>query len=295
MGRGTAAGIRAMVGSAFLSALMAALIKAAARRIPAPEVVFVRNALHALIFVPIWLATTDRRIRRPRLLVVRGLLGLVALEAYAWTLSVLPLADAWILQAMNPVFVALLAPAVLGERSSPRVLFALVLGLAGAGMIVRPGMSVEWWPGLVGVLGALASGLAYLTVRVLGRSEPPIAVVMAFPLVAGPLSLPFALAVWTWPTPAEWGVLLAAAAAAAGGQFLMTVGLKAARAAPATVATYSGFAFAAAIGWAVFREALTLWTVLGTATIVLGVALVGRAGVPARPSGTPVAPPPPGT
>jgi drug/metabolite transporter (DMT)-like permease len=279
-----------MVGSAFLFALMAALIKAAARRIPAAEVVFVRNAVHAAIFVPLWLATTDRRIRAPGLLLLRGVLGLLALEAYAWTLSVLRLADAWILQAMNPVFVALLAPVVLGERSGRHVLVALALGLLGAALVVRPGFDVTWWAGVVGVLGALASGLAYMTVRLLGRSEPPIAVVMAFPLVAGPLSFPFAAAVWTWPTATEWAILLAAALAAAGGQLLMTVGLKAARAAPATVATYSGFAFAAAIGWAVFEEPPTLATVAGTATIGVAVALAGRAAVPARPSGTPVAP-----
>jgi drug/metabolite transporter (DMT)-like permease len=285
-----------MAASALLFAVMAALIKAAARRIPAAEVVFVRNAVHVLLFVPIWLATTDRRIHAPRLLVVRGLLGLLALEAYAWTLSVMPLADAWMLQAMNPVFVALLAPRVLGERSGAHVWLALALGLAGAALIVRPGFggASGGWAGLVGVLGALSSGLAYMTVRLLGRQEPPIAVVMAFPLVATPLSLPFAVAVWTWPTAVEWAVLVAAALAAAGGQLLMTVGLKAARAAPATVATYVGFVFAAAIGWLAFGEELTSTTALGALTIFAAVALLGWRAVPSRPSGTPVAPPPPG-
>ncbi len=77
---------------------------------------------------------------------------------------------------------------------------ALALGLLGAALIVRPGLHVGWVPGLVGVLGGLASGLAYMTVRMLGRSEKPITVVMAFPVIAGPLSLPFALPVWVWPT-----------------------------------------------------------------------------------------------
>ena len=49
-------------------------------------------------------------------------------------------------------------------------------------------------PGVIGVLGGLCSALAYVSVRMLGRSEHPLTVVMAFPLIAGPLSLPFALA-----------------------------------------------------------------------------------------------------
>ena len=111
-------GIRAMVASAFLFSVMAALIKVAARTIPAAEIVFLRNVVHVFVFVPIWLRTTDRTLGNKRLLLLRGLLGLCALEAYAWTLAVMPLADAWILQAMNPVFVALLAPWILREKGS---------------------------------------------------------------------------------------------------------------------------------------------------------------------------------
>jgi drug/metabolite transporter (DMT)-like permease len=283
-----------MVASAFLFAAMAALLKAAARGVPTPQVVFVRNLAHALLFVPLWWFRSDRRVRAPRLLVLRAVLGLLALEAYAWTLSVLPLADAWILQATNPLFVSLLAPVLLGERAPGRTWLSLALGLGGAFLVVRPGLAISWVPGVVGILGAVCSGLAYLTVRRLGRTESALAIVAAFPLVAGPLSLPFAIAVWTWPTALEWAALLGAAAAAAGGQVLMTIGLRAALAAPATIATYSGFAFAAAIGWLAFGEPLSLRTAAGTLVIFAGVALLGRrAAPPARPSGTPVAPPPP--
>jgi drug/metabolite transporter (DMT)-like permease len=287
-------GLRAMVASAFLFAVMAALVKAAARGVPTPQVVLVRNLVHAAIFVPVWWATTDRSLGSPRLLLLRGVLGLLALEAYAWTLGVLRLADAWILQAMNPVFVALLAPVMLREPSPRHVWAALALGLGGAVLVARPGFEVAWLPGLVGVLGGLMSGLAYMTVRMLGRSERPITVVMAFPVVAGPLSLPFALAVWRWPTAGEWAAMVGAALAAAAAQMLMTIGLKGARAAPATTSTYAGFVFAAAIGWAAFGEAPAWTTLAGTVTIFASVALLGRGAVTARPSGAPVAPDPGG-
>jgi S-adenosylmethionine uptake transporter len=85
--------------------------------------------------------------------------------------------------------------------------------------------------------------------------------------------------------------MVGAALAAAGGQILLTIGLKGSHAAPATTATYVGFVFAALIGWLAFGETLSWTTVLGTAAIFLGVLLLGRRGVTARPSGAPVAAP----
>jgi drug/metabolite transporter (DMT)-like permease len=284
-------GLRAMVASAFLFAVMAALIKAAARGVPTTQVVFVRNVVHAVLFVPIWWRSPSRTLGNVPLLVLRGVVGLCALEAYAWTLGEMRLADAWILQAMNPVFVALIAPLLLKEPSPRHVWAALVLGLGGAMLVVRPGFEMGIVPGLVGVVGGLFAAFAYMTVRLLGRSESPITVVMAFPLVAGPLSLPFAIPVWTWPGPLEWLAIVGAALAAAGGQILITIGLKGARAAPATTATYAGFIFAAAIGWLAFGELPTWTTILGSVSIFLGVALLGRRAVTARPSGAPVSVP----
>jgi drug/metabolite transporter (DMT)-like permease len=188
----------------------------------------------------------------------------------------MPLADAWILQSMNPVFVALLAPWLLKERTQGHVWLALLLGLGGAALIVRPGLHLGWWPGVVGVLGGLAAALAYTTVRMLGRSEHPLTVVMSFPLIAGPLSLPFAIPVWQWPNAVEWAAMVGAAVAAAGGQITMTVGLKTARAAPATASTYSGFVFASAIGWMAFAEPPAWPTLLGAVTLFAGVLLLGR-------------------
>jgi drug/metabolite transporter (DMT)-like permease len=280
-------GLRAMVASAFLFAVMAALIKAAAETIPTPQIVLVRNAIHVAMFVPLWWMTTDRKLAKPRLLFLRGILGLGALEIYAWTLGVMPLADAWMLQSMNPFFVAVLAPWVLGETSPGRVWAALALGLLGAALIVRPGFHLEWVPGLVGLLGGLLAAAAYMTVRALGKSERPLAVVTAMPVIGLPLSAPWGVAVWRAPEPLEWVVLLAVALTAAGGQIMMTVGLKGARAAPAATATYVGFAFAAAIAWLVFADPPAWTTVAGAAAVFAALTVVSGRAVRRRPAEAP--------
>src|SRR5262249_32255551 len=117
----------------------------------------------------------------------------------------------------------------------------------------------------------------YMTVRTLGhKRERPITVVMAFPLVAGPLSFPFAAAVWRWPSALEWGAMVAAAVAAAGGAMCLTIGVQGAKVAPATTATYVGFVFGSAVGWLAWGEAPAGQPLAGAAAMGAGVAVIAR-------------------
>ncbi len=120
--------------------------------------------------------------------------------------------------------------------------------------------------------------------RLLGRSEHPLTVVMAFPVVAGPLALPVVVPVWVWPNLVETAAMVGDAVAAAGGQYLLTVGLKSAHAAPATTSTYVGFVFASLLGLVFFDEPLVWTTVVGSVSIFAGVALLGRRAVTVRPT-----------
>ena len=52
------------------------------------------------------------------LLVVRGLLGFLSISGIYWSLKLLPLSDATVLQFIAPIFVSVLAPLILHENPS---------------------------------------------------------------------------------------------------------------------------------------------------------------------------------
>ncbi len=280
-----APGLRFMVGAAFFFSLMSVCVKLAGERLPTPQIVFARS-LFSLILTA-WML---RRARvspwgnRKPLLVLRGLLGFGGLLAFFHAITALPLADVTVLHYTNPVLTALLAGVVLGERLLRRDLAGLALGLAGVVCVAQPqflfgGLSNELDLRAVGIalVGAVASALAYTTVRALGRTEHHLVVVFYFPLVATPASLPFLAGNLVWPTPFEWVMLVGVAVTTQIAQVLLTRGLHSELAGRAMSMSYIQIVFATVWGLLLFGERPGWLTLMGALLVVLGTLTVAGA------------------
>lgn len=202
-----------------------------------------------------------------------GLL-LVTLTSYFYALSVLPLAQAVAISYMAPIFISLMAMAFLGERPSSRIWVALAFGLAGTVVALWPELRRVGNPRLLGLAAASFSAVAFAAVMVLARVQAQrdalwtiVLLQNLLPTVA--LAVPAGL---TWQ-PLQPGHLLPIALAGA----LATVGLlcitwafrhaEASRVAPIE---YTGLLWAGLLGYAVFGEVPSGWTLASAALIVVG-------------------------
>ena len=282
--------------AAFSFSLMTVCVKGAGDRLPVAEVVLAR----ALVSLGLswWLvrrAAINPWGQRRRLLALRGLLGSVALACVYGAVTRLPLATATLLQYLYPTFTALLAWLSLGEPLSRRMLLACGCGWLGV-LVVAQGTSpamaglTVWhslfhplaWSGspaviglLLGLLGALLTALAYVSVRELGRSEHPLVIVFWFPLMALPLTLPWVLLEPVLPNGIELLWLLGVGLFTQLGQIGLTHGLTQLPAARATTIGYAQVLFAAFWGWLLFGESISSTTALG-ALLILTAALLSR-------------------
>ena len=127
-----------------------------------------------------------------------------------------------------------------------------------------------------GVLGALFAAFAYVAVRKLGATEPPILVVFYFPAISVPVSLPFALSEWVWPDLQGWLLLLGVGAATQTAQLALTKGLARERAGKATSVGYLQIAFALVFGAAFFGQVPGPWSWAGMALVVGSVVFAQR-------------------
>jgi drug/metabolite transporter (DMT)-like permease len=209
--------------------------------------------------------------QRPGKLLVRGLLGYAALSCYFYSVQQLPLGDAVLLQYSHPIFVAALAPFVLTERTGPRHWPLVLAAFAGVALIVGPAGELRSGA-LIGLTGSLMSGLAYMTVRDLSRTEHPLTILVWFPLATLPGSM---LATW-WAGDAAWPRSLAEVAGHLGvfvtamiGQVALTEGLRRAGAARATAVSMTGPVFGVLFGLVFFSTVPSVTSVVGM-VLVLG-------------------------
>jgi drug/metabolite transporter (DMT)-like permease len=270
-----------MAYGAFWFSVMSLLVKLAGQRLPSIEIVLVRAVItlglsYALVRrakLPLW---GNRR----SLLVFRGLLGAAALTCFYFSIVHLPLAEATVIQYTNPVFVAIMAGVMLGERLGRRELLGLAGSMVGVLLIARPsflfgsGSSLDPVHVAIAVAGALFSATAYVTVRRLRDIDHPLVVVFYFPIVTVPLVLPFAIRGWIWPTPIEWLILFGVGTATQIAQVYMTRGLQLEPAGRATAVGYLQIVFAALWGVLLLGEHPDRWSVLGAAIIIGGTLMV---------------------
>jgi drug/metabolite transporter (DMT)-like permease len=268
-------GVLYMALSAFAFSVMAVFVKLASTRLPTGEIVCARAAM--TLVLSYWMV---RRASLPpwgtqrARLVLRGCLGFLGLGTYYIALAKLPLADATTLNFTQPLITSLLAWWLLGERVGWAAAFAIACGLAGVIFVVHPGVPLDDGADPLGVTAGLASALfsalAYVTVRRLARTEHPLVIVFYFPLVALPLSIPWAAADFVMPRGTDWLLLAGIGVATQLGQVFVTLGLAIERAGRATSVGYLQICFAVIWQLAIFAQPPGLGTLVGAALIIAG-------------------------
>lgn len=273
-------GLALMAASALSYSVMSLLVKYAGQiGIPSLQSVFARSFV---LCVGTWchlqyLGVEPWGNDKPRL-IARGVIGFIALNCFYWALTVLPLADATVIQYTNPIWTALLAVPILDERITPIELVGLVAGLAGVVLVTEPGFLFGGDSRLpvyavgIALLGAVMSAGSYTLVRRLRETEHPIVVIFYFSLIATGASIPLAWPVAVQPSPTGWATLAGIGVTTYLAQWAMTQGLHLEKAGRATAMTYLQVAFAFGWGILLFNEHPTAFSLTG-AILVVGSAL----------------------
>ncbi|MBL8288957.1 MAG: DMT family transporter [Rubrivivax sp.] len=285
-----------LAAAAFVS--MDATIKGLAPRYGAVQLSFFRfasGAAFALVVWALWRSPMPAAAHW-RMHLARSALLLVTLGLYFHALSLLALAQAVAMGYTAPIFIALLAMLLLRERPTRWIWVALVLGLAGVAVAMWPELQQSGRPRLAGLLCAGASAITFAFVMVLTRRQAQHDAIPTFLLLQSLLPTAMLgsaalalLALSTLPAAAPWPLWQPVAlsdlpAIAAVGAFA-TVGLaaitwalrhmEASRLAPVE---YTGFLWAALIGYFAFGEVPSLHTAASAVLIALGCLLLLRRG-----------------
>lgn len=244
--------------------------------LPLFERVFFRN-LVMLVIVSVLISTSGISffgLRKSRgHLVMRSLFGFLGVCLYFFTLSNIPLADAVTLNKLSPFFVVIAAAIFLKEKISPFHSVALVVVFTGVLLIVKPGFNPELIPALAGLGSAFCAGLAYTTIRHLGKTEHPFTIIFYFCSISTILSIPLMLMDFQIPSMKELLLLVGIGFFASGGQFFMTLSYRYGEAGKVSILGYFTVIFSVVFGFLFFGEIPDMLSGVGI-ILVIGTALV---------------------
>jgi S-adenosylmethionine uptake transporter len=240
--------------------------------------------ISAALYLPAgqsWPSRSTMRIHVVRAIVVTIMAGL-----FFWGIGRVPLAQAIALTFIAPLMAMLLAAAFLGEKIGRRSVIGSLAAFMGVVVIVfgqaraAPGAEL-----LIGSAAIVGSALCYAVNIVMMRQQAlaarPLEINFFQSLIVGVLWLCVALVAGlpSWPATG-WPWVIVASLLSTSGGLLFSWAYARAEAGYLSVTEYSGFLWASALGWLVFREPLSLYTLAGAAMIVTGSFIAVRRGRP---------------
>ena len=240
-----------------LFAVMGALAKYLGDDFSTVQILLFRS-LFALLPLAVLIARTPLveafKVKRPGLLVFRSAMGLFAMALFFAAVTVLPLAEVVALAFAAPIFSTLLGSVFLGERVGPHRWGAVVVGLLGVLIMVRPGTDLFTPWSLLPLGSALFYSVGVICVRTLSRTEPANTIVLYFSLIVIAVSGVAAPFAWHAPDRIVW-VLLAAMGIVGGVMQLCSAhALKRAEVTVLAPFEYTSLLWSALLGFVIWRE-----------------------------------------
>jgi drug/metabolite transporter (DMT)-like permease len=268
--------IACMIAAVAVFSCMDALLKLLSAWYPPLEVAVLRGAASLpFTLLPVVVAGRlgELRPRRFSMHLLRGVLTVVLLGTFIYAVRELSLANAYAVFLSAPLIVAALSVPLLGERSSPRTWIAIVAGLAGVIIMLRPTAAGLWsWGALAALVAAAAYALSAIAVRVLTRTESTASVVFWTISLMTAIAALLAAPGWVAIAARHWPWIIALGVVAAIGQHLMTHAFRLAP--PSLVAPFEY----TALLWGIAIDRL-IWHVLPSARVLAGGGVVIASGL----------------
>ena len=191
-------GIVLMCLSTIAFSIMHGLVRFVSEVLPPFQIAFFRNIFGLAFLLPLLMRSRFAILRTKQigLHALRGVINMAAMLMFFTALAISPIAKVTALGFTAPIFMAILAVLVLGERFRIYRWSAIFLGFVGMLIILRPGL-VAIDTGALLVIGSAALwAVAMIIIKIQSRTESSLTIVAYMGIFLGVFSI--APAVWVW-------------------------------------------------------------------------------------------------
>ena len=265
-----------MSGALLLFSAMAVSVRVLAATLGVMEILALRAGLGLMVMAALAAVRADLRAtincRHLRLQLLRNTVHLGASYLWATSLLLIPLATAFALEFTTPAWTLLLAAPVLGERLTASRIGAVVFGLLGVLVILRPGLATFQPGALLTLVAALGLAIALIATKKLTRTDSTFAIVFWMMLIQLPLALMgsdplFVTKLNQGQVPAVIGIGVTGLLS----HYCLTNAFRAGDAGVVVPLDFMRIPLIAVIGWWLYGEHLDIFVFVGAGLIITGI------------------------
>ena len=205
-----------------------------------------------------------------KMLLIRGVAGVISLTCFFQSLNYLALGTAVSLRYISPVFAAIFAFIFLKEKIKPMQWFLFLVAFTGVLIIKGFGVDVNSIGLVLVILSAIFLGLIFVLIRKIGDSENPLVIINYFMVMAFVFGGVMSIDHWKSPNLVEWLLFLSLGVFGYVGQLYLTKALQSHETNVIAPLKYLEVVFMIMIGAFWFGEIYNLWTLFGVLLIMFG-------------------------
>ncbi len=264
-------GILLMLASGVVFALLDTGAKYLTDELPVLQVVWGRYFFSMALLPLIVGRVNPMRVARTKhltLQIVRSLLLLAATAFFFTAIHFIPLADATAISFVAPLLLTMLAIPLLGETVGRRRWSAVIIGLIGALIVIRPGFGMAGWASMLPLASALAYTFYLIATRKLCAIDPPVTIFLYTGIVGTLVMTAVVPFFWTWPTLGGWLLMIALGVLGGGGHYLVIQAFRRAPASALSPFTFVVIIWTTLTGYLVFGDVPDVPTIAGAVVIV---------------------------
>jgi drug/metabolite transporter (DMT)-like permease len=261
------------MGGALLSfSLMAIAVRELSRTMGTFEILFLRSAVSLALVATLlpYFGLATLRTQRFGLHLVRNTFHFGGQFAWVYAIALLPLATVFAIEFTMPVWTALLAMLVLGERLNRSRVVMLAAGISGVLIILQPGVMEVSPAAMVMLAGAFAYGATMVATKRLTGSESALAILFYMSLVQVPMGFFPALSNWVEPTLADAPWIAATGVSGLVAHYCMTRAFRVADATLVVPIDFLRLPLIAVVGLLLYGEPIETATFVGAVVIFAG-------------------------
>ena len=239
---------------------------------PVWEVIFFRAfsgilVSFVLIFIFGW---KSLKTKKPIRHFVRAFSAVGCVIFYFFGLKFLLLSENIAIVHSAPIFAALLAVPILGERLGIHRVTAIVIGFIGVIIIVKPGTDVFKLVSILPLISALFMASVYLSTRSLMNTDSSIAIIFYYSLALIITSIVFFPSDFAMPNIVQLIPLMSLGVMGSLGHYFMSQAAKNAEVVVISPFEYSSFIFVGIMGYIFYNEVPSISIIIGGILIILG-------------------------